>query len=105
MADWQKEELEGEEDLEVVVAMTENNDMVDPESQDLNGWQVQLDLDCTMLADPGWETLNIYVDANPDNEIGNAVTLLIDRTMTIREVRGAYEDNVILEEIQALLGE
>ena len=89
----------------MVVGMTENNSMGDPEPQDLNGWQVELDLECTMVGDPGWETLNIYVEANPDNEIGNAVTLLIDRSMTIREVRGAYETNVTLDDIKDLLGE
>ena len=42
---------------------------------------------------------------NPDQEIMNAVTVLIDRTMTIRKLRGEDEPDVTLEEIQALLGE
>ena len=105
MAEWQKNELASEEDLKVVVAMTENNDMETPTPEDLLEWQAYFDLECTMLADPDMAVKNMYVEGNPDNVIGNAATLLIDRSMTIRKVSGAFEEAVTLEDIQALLSE
>ncbi len=105
LAEWQQNELQNEEDFVVMVAMTESNDMVEPTADDLNTWETELGLDCTMLGDPGWAVMEAYIEANPDVTINNAVTVILDRSMTIRHVRGEADPNVSLEELQALLAE
>ena len=105
MAEWQKNELDGETDLQTLVAMTENNDGDKPTSQDLEDWKTELDLDCIMIKDSEKTVLDMYIEGNPDNDIEVAVTVLIGKDMVIREVFGEEEGPVTLESIQGLLAE
>ncbi len=89
----------------MVVAMTENLDFELPTPEDLIEWKAALDLDCDMLEDPEGESISMYIEDNPDNQIAVAVSVLIDKKMVIREVYGEAEGEIELPSIQALLAE
>jgi peroxiredoxin len=105
LGEWQRNELAGQEMLSAVVGMTESIDFALPTPQDLQTWEMELDLECDMLADPEQQVLDMYIQANPENVINVAVSVLIDKKMVIREIYGEDEGSISLTTLQQLLAE
>ncbi len=74
--------------------MNENCDAQVPTPANLDRWQEELGFTGTLLTDPAREVYSAYADANSCGSgptgCSNAVSVLIDRTMTIRHFGSTY---------------
>ncbi len=119
MNQWLDNELAGtEDDFQLLIAVktsgyqTGTNYPVEPE--DLIQWKADKGLgDCPNcvfvdgdLNSGGFATWDKFVNANPDFYYTAGIPMVIDKTMTIREISGTYEwDTYPLSTIQELLSE
>ncbi len=92
MGGWQKNQLKDAEDLVYLIAMHADKQKGPPSSFALDRWQQELDFyGDAMLLDFGREVMDAYMDANPGPKYTQAVTVIIDRDLTIRRVGGTYD--------------
>ena len=97
MGEWQRNELAGEEDIVYLIAMTENCASSPAAPSELADWQAELDFEAILMTDPAREVWDAYAEANDcgPTPVGgpgcsNAVTVLIDKQMRIRQFGETY---------------
>lgn len=108
MAEWQNDELAGEQGVAYLIASHADVNRDTVEANEIELWPQQHGFSYdALLLDNGRNIIDRYVDANPGQTYTEAVTVIIDKEMRIRHVGGTYDeaDNSNLELIEELLAE